>query len=174
MELGDDFIEPVAHGGVTDLQQRGHFLQAAAGFHEIADEGLILCREGGEHGKRVNPLHLRPALVASEPLDLESMLTARADDGEALHLNYIDSSFNFIQVYFNKSTFPLKLWRYAVATLVQTFTAIEGLPRALTFCPSGRLLASDGRDCFVRVFELESAIPGAAINAVENASRCVR
>ncbi len=48
----------------------------------------------------------------------------------------------------------LKLWHYADATLLQTFTAIEGLPRSLTFSPGGKLIATDGRDRAVRVFEV--------------------
>ncbi|HBJ87354.1 MAG TPA: hypothetical protein DDZ88_26555 [Verrucomicrobiales bacterium] len=53
----------------------------------------------------------------------------------------------------------LKLWRYADATLLQTFIGIEGMPRSLTFSPNGRHLATDGRDRAVRVFELESRAP---------------
>lgn len=49
----------------------------------------------------------------------------------------------------------LKLWRYADATLLQSFICIEGLPRSLTFSPNGKLLATDGRDRAVRVFILE-------------------
>jgi hypothetical protein len=90
LELSDDLIEPVAHGGVADLQQRGHFLEAAAGFDEVADEALILRRESGEHGERVNSLHLCATMVAGEPLDLESMLTTWAGDGKSLHLNKIE------------------------------------------------------------------------------------
>lgn len=103
MQLGDDLIEPIAHGGVADLQQRGHFLEAAAGFDEVADEGLIFRREGREHRERVNSLHLGAAMVAGETLDLESMLTARAGDGKAFHFNNIQVNINIIQDMFLKS-----------------------------------------------------------------------
>jgi hypothetical protein len=103
LELGDDLIEPVANGGIANLEQRGHFLQAAAGFDEVADEGLILSRKGGERWKRVNPLHLGATLITAEPPHLESMLAARAEDGKALHLNKIDSKLNYIQERIHKS-----------------------------------------------------------------------
>ena len=103
MKLGDDLIEPIAHGGVTDLQQRSHFLEAAAGFDEVANEGLILHREGREHGKRVNSLHLGATMVAGETLDLESMLTARTGDGKALHFNNTQTKINIIQAMFLKN-----------------------------------------------------------------------
>lgn len=49
----------------------------------------------------------------------------------------------------------LKLSRYTDATLLQTFTGIEGTSRSITFSPNGKLLATYGRDRAVRVFEVK-------------------
>lgn len=52
------------------------------------------------------------------------------------------------------SDHSLKLWRYTDATLQQTFTALEALPRSITFRSNGKHLATAGRDRAVRVFEV--------------------
>ncbi len=54
----------------------------------------------------------------------------------------------------------IKLWHYEDATLLQTFVGIEGLPRSITISPDGQLLATDGRDRAVRVFELPPLFEG--------------
>ena len=48
--------------------------------------------------------------------------------------------------------------RHHAATLLQTFTSIEGLPRSITFSPSGRLLATDGRDRTVRIIAVDAEV----------------
>ncbi|MCB1276687.1 WD40 repeat domain-containing serine/threonine-protein kinase [Prosthecobacter sp.] len=53
------------------------------------------------------------------------------------------------------SDHSLKLWRYADATLLQSFIGVEGLTRSITFSPNGRLLATDGRDRAVRIIEVD-------------------
>lgn len=52
----------------------------------------------------------------------------------------------------------LKLWRYADATLLQSFIGVEGLPRSITFSPNGRLMATDGRDRAVRIIAVDEKL----------------
>lgn len=49
----------------------------------------------------------------------------------------------------------IKLWHYPDARLLRTFSGTEGHPRSIAISPDCRLLATDGRDRHIRIFELE-------------------
>lgn len=56
------------------------------------------------------------------------------------------------------SDHSLKLWRYADATMLQSFIGVEGLSRSITFSPNGNLLATDGRDRAVRLIGVDESL----------------
>lgn len=52
----------------------------------------------------------------------------------------------------------VKLWNYESGKLVQTFLGFNGRPLHLTFSPNGRLLAVEGMETELKLFEVEAPV----------------